>query len=104
MILPDEGLTSEIKLQQRGPDKRLRRRMKPLSDYKWIVLDQRKNRVLRAKLLKEMVGAWGFEPQIPTVSKTFEALTYSSNDHLLRKTFQAAANLTAACNGLSKYG
>jgi hypothetical protein len=27
------------------------------------------NEVVRAKLLIDMVGAWGFEPQTPTVSK-----------------------------------
>jgi DNA helicase-2/ATP-dependent DNA helicase PcrA len=36
---------------------------------KWSVLEQRKTWLYGRKLLKGLVGAWGFEPQTPTVSR-----------------------------------
>src|SRR6266852_6757358 len=36
--------------------------------FGWIVLDQQKTGVVLAKLLKRLLGAWGFEPQTLTVS------------------------------------
>ena len=38
---------------------------------------------VRAKLLKTMVGAWGFEPQTPTVSSSARrwANSFKNNKH-----------------------
>jgi hypothetical protein len=42
------------------------------------------NVVVRAKLLKTMVGAWGFEPQTPTVSIRFQAPRIMRNAFIRR--------------------
>jgi hypothetical protein len=42
------------------------------------------NVVVRAKLLRDMVGAWGFEPQTPTVSNRSTLSKANKSGILLR--------------------
>ena len=52
---------------------------------KWSVLEATKDVVVRRKLLKGLVGACGFEPQTPTMSRPFTQRTSLIIGHFLNK-------------------
>jgi len=70
MMLPDEGLV-EIRLQRKDPPEILvdAQQLKTRLRWQMVSFGATENACRTAKSLKGLVGAWGFEPQTPTVSR-----------------------------------
>ena len=76
MMLPDEGLV-EIRLQRKDPPEILvdAQQLKTRLRWQMVSFGATENACRTAKSLKGLVGAWGFEPQTPTVSSALGPVT-----------------------------
>ena len=84
MMLPDEGLV-EIRLQRKDPPEILvdAQQLKTRLRWQMVSFGATENACRTAKSLKGLVGAWGFEPQTPTVSSSARrwANSFEINKH-----------------------
>ena len=82
MMLPDEGLV-EIRLQRKDPPEILvdAQQLKTRLRWQMVSFGATENACRTAKSLKGLVGAWGFEPETPTVSSSTRANPFQINKH-----------------------